>query len=93
MNASSRRLSFRQSQESTARSPMAPRWHPVEALRHRDYFVRDRHFGLFERDFLVPTGVDWNKLVASLRKDVLKVTPPKTSEALKAGKKIKVKAS
>ncbi|WP_432207411.1 Hsp20/alpha crystallin family protein [Burkholderia pyrrocinia] len=60
--------------------------------RHNDYFVRERHFGLFERYFLMPAGVDRNKLEASLRKGVLTVTLPKTSEALKAGKKIEVKA-
>ena len=58
----------------------------------QDYYVRERSFGSFERTLPVPDGVELDKVDASFKKGVLTVTLPKTAEALKAEKKITVKA-
>ena len=60
--------------------------------KRRDYYVRERSFGSFERTFPVPDGVELDKVDASFKKGVLIVTLPKTAEAQKAEKKITVKA-
>ncbi len=60
--------------------------------KKKDYYVRERRFGSFERAFQVPDGVDLDKVEASFKKGVLTVTLPKTAEAQKAEKKITVKA-
>jgi HSP20 family protein len=58
----------------------------------KDYYVRERSFGSFERSFQVPDIVDTNKIDASFKKGVLTVMLPKSAEAQKAEKKIEVKA-
>lgn len=60
--------------------------------KKKDYYLSERRFGSFERCFRVPEGVDANKIEASFKKGVLKVTLPKTPEAQKQEKKIAVKA-
>jgi len=59
----------------------------------KDYYLHERRFGSFERSFRVPDGVDLDKIEASFKKGVLKVTLPKTPEAQKPEKKITVKAA
>jgi len=54
--------------------------------------VSERRYGAFERSFRLPEGVDTDKIEASFKNGVLKVTLPKTPEAQKAEKKIDVKA-
>ena len=61
--------------------------------KKKDYHLRERHFGSFERQFAVPEGVDTDKIEASFKKGVLSITLPKKPEAIKAEKKIEVKAS
>lgn len=61
--------------------------------KKKDYFLRERHFGSFERSFAVPKGVDADKIDASFRKGVLTVTLPKKPEAQKPAKRIEVKGS
>ena len=61
--------------------------------KNKDYYVRERSFGSFERSFQVPEDVDADKIGASFKKGVLTVTLPKSGEAQKAEKKIEVKAS
>jgi HSP20 family protein len=61
--------------------------------KKKDYYLSERHFGSFERSFQLPDGVDTNKIEATFRQGVLKVTLPKTPEAQKAEKKITVKAA
>ncbi len=61
--------------------------------KKKDYYVSERRYGSFERYFTLPEGVDANKIEASFKNGVLKVTLPKTSEAQKAAKKIEVKAA
>jgi HSP20 family protein len=61
--------------------------------KKKDYYLKERRFGSFERRFAVPDGVDTNKVEANFKKGVLVVTLPKTEEAQKAEKKIPVKAA
>ena len=60
--------------------------------KKKDYYVRERTFGSFERSFQVPDNVDTDKIDASFKKAVLTVVLPKSAEAQKAEKKIEVKA-
>ncbi len=61
--------------------------------KKKDYYMRERSFGSFERTFAVPDGVDSDKIEASFKKGLLSVTLPKSAEAQKAEKKIAVKAA
>jgi HSP20 family protein len=61
-----------------------------EKKEKKDYYVRERSFGSFERTFQVPDGVDAEKIEANFNKGVLTVTLPKSSDAQKAEKKIAV---
>ena len=61
--------------------------------KKKDYYVRERSFGSFERTFQVPDGVDADKIEANFKKGVLTVTLPKSTEAQKSEKKIAVKAA
>jgi len=61
--------------------------------KKKDYYMRERNFGSFERSFGIPETVDANKIEASFKKGVLTVTLPKTVEAQKPAKKIEVKAA
>lgn len=59
----------------------------------KDYYVRERQFGSFQRAFAIPQGVDASKIDAAFRNGILTVTLPKTVEAQKPEKKIRVKAA
>lgn len=61
--------------------------------KQKDYYVSERRYGSFERYFALPDGVDADKIGASFKNGVLKVTLPKTAEAQKPAKKIDVKAA
>jgi HSP20 family protein len=61
--------------------------------KKKDYYMRERSFGSFERSFQVPENVDTNKIDASFKKGVLTIMLPKSAEAQRAEKKIEVKAS
>ena len=61
--------------------------------KKKDYYLRERNFGSFQRAFQVPDGVDADKIEASFKNGVLTVTLPKSAEALKTAKKIDVKAA
>ena len=43
----------------------------------KDYYLRERHFGSFERYFVVPEDADTSRIEASFEKGVLTVTLPK----------------
>jgi len=64
-----------------------------EEKEEKDYYLRERNFGSFERSFDVPEGVDGDKIEASFSKGVLTVTLPKKPEAQKPAKRIEVKAA
>ena len=59
----------------------------------KDYYMRERNFGSFERRFEMPEGIDADKIEASFKKGVLTLTLPKKLEAQKPAKKIEVKAA
>jgi HSP20 family protein len=48
--------------------------------RKKDYYLRERHFGSFERYFVLPEDADTSKIEASFEKGVLTVTLPKKPE-------------
>jgi HSP20 family protein len=55
--------------------------------------VSERAYGSFQRSFVLPDGVDRDKIAADLSKGVLTITLPKSAEAQKPEKKIEVKAA
>lgn len=61
--------------------------------KKKNYYLSERHYGSFRRAFRVPEGVDADKIEAKFEKGVLKLTLPKSEEALKKTKKIAIKAS
>ncbi len=61
--------------------------------KKKEYYLSERSFGSFERNFELPDGVDIDKIEAAFKKGVLTVTLPKTPEAQKPAKKIEVKAA
>jgi len=61
--------------------------------KKKDYYLRERNFGSFERSFQLPDSVDTDKIEASFKKGVLTVTLPKKPGAQTAAKKIDVKAA
>jgi HSP20 family protein len=61
--------------------------------KQKDYYLRERNFGSFERSFQIPDGVDADKIAAAFRQGVLTVTLPKKPEVQQAAKKIEVKAA
>lgn len=58
-----------------------------------NYHLRERSYGSFQRSFRIPAGVNADKVEARFENGVLKITLPKSSEALKKERKIEVKAS
>jgi HSP20 family protein len=60
--------------------------------KEKDYYVSERRFGSFERAFQVPESVDAEKIEAHFKNCVLTISLPKKPEALKAEKKISIKA-
>jgi HSP20 family protein len=61
--------------------------------KNKDYYMRERSFGSFQRSFRVPDGVITDKIEAHFKKGVLTVMLPKSAEAQKAEKKITVKST
>ena len=61
--------------------------------KKKDYYLNERHFGSFERQFRVPESVDPDKIEAIFKKGVLTVTLPKRPEAQKPEKKVNIKAA
>jgi HSP20 family protein len=61
--------------------------------KKKDYCVQERRFGSFERSFVLPEGIDRDKIEANFGKGVLTVKLPKTAEAQKAEKKIAIKVA
>ena len=59
--------------------------------KKKDYYLRERHVGSFERHFALPEGVDTDKIEASFKNGVLTVRLAKKPEAVKPEKKIEVK--
>ena len=57
----------------------------------KNFHLRERRFGSFERALRMPEGVDTDKIEAHFKKGVLTVMLPKTAESQKPVKKIEVK--
>lgn len=61
--------------------------------KNKGYYVSERRYGSFERYFGLPEDVEADKIEATFKNGVLKVTLPKTAEAQKPAKKIEVKST
>lgn len=61
--------------------------------KKKDYYLSERSYGSFMRNFRVPEGADAEKIEATYDKGILKLTVPKTAEAQKPEKKIAIKAA
>lgn len=58
--------------------------------REKDYYLKERSYGSFQRAIPVSAGVDRDKVQAKFKNGVLTVILPKTKEAQKETKKIKI---
>jgi len=58
--------------------------------KKEDYYFMERSYGSFHRVIPVSAGVDRDKVEATFKNGVLKITLPKTEEAQKETKKIKI---
>jgi HSP20 family protein len=58
--------------------------------KEKNYHLSERRFGSFQRSFQLPAGVNRDKLAAEFEKGVLKITLPKSAEAMESQKKIPV---
>lgn len=58
--------------------------------KEKNYYLSERRYGSFQRTFQLPDGVDQNKIAANFEKGVLRVTLPKTAEAVTQQKKIPI---
>ncbi|MEN6543488.1 Hsp20/alpha crystallin family protein [Parvibaculum sp.] len=61
--------------------------------KKKDYHLKERRWGSFERRIAVPFHADAAKVRASVKKGVLTVTVPKPAEAKAQIKKIEVKSA
>jgi HSP20 family protein len=60
--------------------------------KKKNYHKVERSFGSFERAVSLPEGIDEDKIEASFKQGVLKVTLPKSPKSKESEKKISVKA-
>ena len=60
--------------------------------KNKNYHLHERSYGMFQRSFMLPTGVDASKIDASFDKGVLKISLPKLPEAQANVRKIAVKS-
>jgi HSP20 family protein len=67
--------------------------HEEREQKDKSYHYSERSYGSFQRTFMLPDGIDRDKISADLSKGVLTVMLPKTAEAAKPAKKIEVKAA
>jgi HSP20 family protein len=61
--------------------------------KNKNYHLRERSFGSFERSFPIPEGVDTDKIEANFKAGVLTVKLPKKPEAQKPAKTIDIKGA
>lgn len=59
--------------------------------KQKNYHLHERSYGMFQRSFMLPAGIDSAKVEASFDKGVLKITLPKHPEAASKMRKITVK--
>lgn len=58
----------------------------------KDYRLSERRFGSFKRSFQLPSEVDEGKVSANFKDGVLKIVLPKSADAQKKSRKIKIAA-
>lgn len=61
-----------------------------EKIERKNYYRLERSFGSFKRSFALPSDVQSDKAKASFKDGILEVTIPKSDEAKKKEKKIKI---
>jgi HSP20 family protein len=61
--------------------------------KQKNTYLSERRYGSFQRSFQLPSGVDLDKVAATFEKGVLRITLPKTAEAVTQQKKIPIKSS
>ena len=61
-----------------------------EKIEKKNYYRLERSFGSFKRSFALPSDVKSDKAKASFKDGILQVTIPKSDEAKKKEKKIKI---
>lgn len=59
----------------------------------KDFYVKERQYGSFERAFPIPDDVDTSKIDATFKNGILNVTMPKKAEAQKPVQKVAIKAA
>ena len=60
--------------------------------KRKDYHLSERRYGSFQRAFSLPEGADPDKLEATFKNGVLKITLPKSAEAQRKERKIAINA-
>ncbi|HBG26337.1 MAG: hypothetical protein A2Y12_08125 [Planctomycetes bacterium GWF2_42_9] len=60
--------------------------------KNKEYYRMERSYGTFSRTITLPQGTDESKINAELKKGVLRLTIPKSEQAMEQRKKIEIKA-
>ena len=58
--------------------------------KEKGYYLSERRYGTFQRSFQLPSQADADRIEAKFDNGVLTLTVPKSAEALKSEKKIKI---
>jgi HSP20 family protein len=61
--------------------------------RERDYYLSERRYGSFQRSFALPEDVDPEKIQASFKNGLLRITVPKNPEIQRQEKKIAIQST
>ena len=61
--------------------------------KNKNYHVKERSFGSFQRSFRIPNGVDQNKIEATYANGVLDIALPKTEDVETKKRSVKVKTA
>lgn len=61
--------------------------------KEKNYYLSERSYGVFQRSFVLPSGVDREKVAATFEKGVLTVMLPKAAVTTPQTRKIDVKAA
>lgn len=61
-----------------------------EKVEKQNYYRMERSYGSFSRSFSLPSDVKTDRIKAQFRDGVLQITLPKTAEAMKKQKKVKI---
>ncbi len=58
--------------------------------KKKDHHVSERSYGMFQRSFSLPSGLEHDRIKANFKNGVLKITMPKSKEAKENRKKIEI---